>query len=207
MMLLAAASLGVLGVHLWPWQEITNLPGNGTVAFDPALCLLAYVASAWWITSGITEPTQKALSAGAMAGLLAGVVLVADVLLGIRQDSQPAFLQPTLLGVAAILWGVAGLRGSRIAGSSAMGALSGLWAAMVSSLMAGAAVVVELYIAAPVHNSTDPWRQYESLAIGNTMTQGLVHSLNMATAFLLLGPITGAAAGLIFAFFAHEQKN
>jgi len=105
MILLAAASLAVLGVQLWPWQEVTSLPGDGTVAFDPAICLLAYIGLIVWISSGIKEPTQKALSAGAMMGLLAGLVLVANVLLGVREAVQSGFLQPALLGVAVILLG------------------------------------------------------------------------------------------------------
>jgi hypothetical protein len=207
MILLAAASLVVLGAQLWPWQEAVNLPGDGTVALDPAISLLAYMGLTYWISSGIKEPTQKALSAGAMIGLLAGVVLVANVLLGVRETAQPAFLQPALLGVAVILWGVAGLRGARVAGSAGMGALSGLWGAMVSSLMACAAVLAELYLAGPAPDSPDPWKQYQGLAIGNTATQGLVHSLNLATGFLLLGPLAGAVVGLIFAFLGQNQKS
>jgi hypothetical protein len=207
MMLLAAASLGALGVRLWPWEEIANLPRSGTVAFDPALCLLAYLGLAYWITSDIKEHTRKALSAGAIVGLVAGVVLVVEVLLGMRQDSQLGLVQPALLGVAVILWGAAGLRGSRVAGSAGMGALSGLWASMVSSLMSSATIVAELYLAGPTRDSADPWKQYQGLAIGNTATQGLVHSLDAVTVFLLIGPLAGAAAGAAFAFFGQEQKS
>jgi len=46
MILLAAASLVVLGAQLWPWQEAVNLPGDGTVALDPAISLLAYMGAA-----------------------------------------------------------------------------------------------------------------------------------------------------------------
>ena len=207
MILLAAASLAILGAHLWPWQEIVNLPGNGTVAFDPAIALAAYMGLIFWISSGIKEPTQRALSAGAMVGLLSGVALVAWVVLGVREAVQPGYLQPLLLGAAVILWGVAGLRGSRVAGNAGMGALSGLWAAMVSSLMGTATILAELYLAGPGENSPDPWKQYQGLAIGNTATQGLVHSLNTATGFLLIGPLAGAVVGVIFAFFGQTQKS
>ena len=33
--LLAAFNLIVLAVRLWPWQEVMNLPGNGTTGVDP----------------------------------------------------------------------------------------------------------------------------------------------------------------------------
>jgi hypothetical protein len=207
LVLLAAANLAVLGMLLWPWQEALNLPVGGTTAIDPAVSLLAYMGLIFWISSGIQETTQKALSAGAMIGLGAGAVLVASVLLGVRVGVQPGFLQPGLLGLAVILWGIAGLRGSHAAGNAGIGALAGMWSAMVSGLMACAAILAELYLAGPTQGSTDPWKQYEGLAIGNSATQGLVHSLNSATAFLLVGPLMGAVVGLIFAFFGQSQKG
>lgn len=207
MMLLAALDLAILGIHLWPWQEIVNLPGNGTVAFDPALTLMALIGLIPWISSGVKEPTQKALSAGAMIGILAGAVLIANVILGEHDGAPQGFLRPGLLGVAAILWGVAGLRGSRAAGNAGMGALAGLWGAIVSCLMACAAVLGQFYLTASTQNAPDPWKEYQGLAIGNTAMQELVHTLNTATGFLLLGPLVGAAVGLLFAFFGQGQKG
>ena len=207
MILLAVANLVFLGWLLWPWSEAMNLPVGGTTALDPAISLVAYMGLVYWISSGIKQTTEKALSTGAMIGLIAGMILVVRVLLGVRTDPGPGYLQPGLLGVAVILWGVAGLRGSWAAGNAGMGALSGLWSAMVSGLMACTAVLAELYLAGPSPSSPDPWKQYQGLAIGNSVTQGLVHSLNTATGFLLLGPLAGAVVGLIFAFFGQNQKS
>lgn len=206
LVLLAAINLAVLGILLWPWQDALNLPVGGTTAIDPAVSLFAYMGLIYWISSGIKEPTQKALSTAALIGIGAGLLLVIRVLVGVRTAIQPGYLQPALLGIAVILWGISGLRGSREAGNAGMGALSGLWSAMVSGLMACAAILAELYLAGPAPDSPDPWKQYQGLAIGNTVTQGLVHSLNAATAFLLLGPLAGAIVGLIFAFFGQTQK-
>ena len=207
MVLLAAFDLTILAVHLWPWPEIVNLPGNGTVAFDPVLSLLAMIALIPWISIGIKEPTAKALSAGAMTGVVAGVVLIANVVLESHDGVQPVFLRPALLGLAAILWGVAGMRGARAAGSAGMGALAGLWGAVVSCLMACAAVLGQFYLTAGTQNAPDPWKEYQGLAIGNTAMQELVHTLNTATGFLLIGPLAGAVVGLIFAFFSQGQKG
>jgi hypothetical protein len=206
MIVLAAASLVFLGTQLWPWQQVLDLPGNGTVAFDPAISLVAYIGLMLWISSGIEEPTQRALSTGAKVGLIAGAALVTYVLLGPRAGARPTYVQAGLLGAAVILWGVAGLRGSRAAGNAGMGALSGLWGAMMSSLMASAAVLAELYTG-QAQDSPDPWKQYQGLAIGNTAIQGLVHSLNSATGFLLMGPLAGAAVGVTFAYFGQRQKS
>jgi len=207
LVLLAGANLAILGAILWPWQEALNLPVNGTTAIDPAISLIAYMGLLYWISSGVKESTQKALSSGTMIGLYGGLVLVVRVLLSVWTGQQPGFLQPGLLGVAVILWGIAGLQGSRAASSVGMGALSGLWSAMVSGLVVCAAILAELYLNGPTQDSPDPWKQYQGLAIGNSATQGLVHSLNTATAFLLLGPLTGAAVGAIFAFFGQNQKS
>jgi hypothetical protein len=206
MVVLAAADLAILGLLLWPWQEALNLPVGGTTAFDPAISLLAYMGLVYWISNGIRESTRSALSAGAIIGLIAGLVLVARVLLEMKTDAL-GYLQPALLGIAVILWGIAGLRGSREAGNAGMGALSGLWSAMVSGLIGCAAILSELYLNGPAQATPDPWKQYQGLAIGNPLTQGLVHALNTATAFLLLGPLVGAAAGLVFAFFGQNQKS
>jgi hypothetical protein len=78
---------------------------------------------------------------------------------------------------------------------------------MVSGLMACTAILAEFYLNPSTQDSPDPWKQYQGLAIGNSATQGLVHSLNTATAFLLLGPLTGAVVGIIFAFFGQSQKS
>jgi hypothetical protein len=82
-----------------------------------------------------------------------------------------------------------------------------MWSAMVSGLMACAAILAELYLAGPTANSPDLWKQYQGLAIGNAATQGLVHSLDSATAFLLLGPLAGAIVGFVFAFFGQSKKG
>jgi hypothetical protein len=203
----AAANLAFLAWLLWPWQEALNLPVGGTTAIDPVISLAAYIGLGYWISSGARELTQKALSTGAMLGLIAGSILVVREVLGLRAEAGPGFLEPGLLGVAVILWGLAGLRGSRTAGTAGMGALSGLWSAMVSGLMACTAVLAKFYLAGASPNSPDPWKQYQGLAIGNTATQALVHSLNTATEFLLLGPLAGATVGLLFAYFGQGQKS
>jgi hypothetical protein len=207
LLLLTVINLAVLGTILWPWQEALNLPVAGTAAIDPTVTLAAYLGLVYWISNGIEVSTQKALSSGAVMGMIAGLVLVARVLFSVRVAAQPAYLQPGLLGIVVILWGIAGLSGSRATGNAGMGALSGLWSAMVSGLMGCTAILAELYLAGSTPGTPDPWKQYQGLAIGNSTTQGLVFSLNMATGFLLLGPIVGAVIGLIFAFFGGSQKS
>ena len=207
LVLLAAVNLAVLGVLLWPWQEALNLPVGGTTAIDPAVSLLAYMGILFWIGSSNSESTRKALSSGAMLGLAAGLLLAVGVIVDVRMAAPPGYLQPALLGLAVILWGIAGLRGSQAAGNAGIGALAGMWSAMVSGLMACAAILAELYLAGPTANSPDLWKQYQGLAIGNAATQGLVHSLDSATAFLLLGPLAGAIVGFVFAFFCQSKKG
>ena len=81
LILLAVVNLAILGSRLWPWQDVLNLPGNGTTGIDPVVCLVAYTVLIFFVGGNRHEPIQKALSAGAMLGLLAGCILVAQVVL------------------------------------------------------------------------------------------------------------------------------
>jgi hypothetical protein len=214
MILLAVVNLVILGVHLWPWQQVLNLPGDGTAGFDPAVTLLAYIGLVFWIAGNPKGPVKKALSTGAMLGVLGGILLVAYTLLTTMLEARPALsdatlpnlVQTGLLTASAILWGIAGLRGLRATGSVGTGTLAGVWSAMVSCLMAATAVLVKMSLAPPLPVTQDPWKQYEALAIGPEAIQALVYSLNSTSAFLLVGPLVGAAFGFVFAFFGHFEK-
>jgi len=215
MILLAVANLVILGIHLWPWQQVLNLPLNGATGIDPAITLLAYIGLVFWIAGNPKGPVKRALSTGAMLGVLAGILLVAYTLLSTMLSTRPALsddLLPNLelmglLAVSGILWGIAGLRGLRVTGSVGIGSVAGVWSAVVSCLMAATAVLTEMSLAPPVPVTQDPWKQYEALAIGPAAIQALVYSLNTTSAFLLIGPLVGGAIGFVFAFFGHFKKS
>jgi len=210
LILLAIANLVLLGMRLWPWQDVFNLPLNGATGIDPGVALVGSIGLLFWMGNTRNNATRAGLSSGALIGLLGGVLLVAEVLL----TAQPAadanhravLLSRALLAGAALLWGIAGYRGSRISNDATLGLLSGAWSAMTSCLMACTAVLLEMFQASPAPVTTDPWKQYEGLAIGNAATQSLVNSLNMGLTFLLVGPLIGAALGLIFGLFAQSEK-
>jgi NAD/NADP transhydrogenase beta subunit len=205
LILLALADLAALGMRLWPWQEITNLPGQGTTGYDPAICLALYVILLLWIAGSRSIGARKALSVGTIFGLLAGILLAVHATLEERASQSAAntsYLMIGLLVAAAVLWGIAGLRGARVGGSAGLSLVTGIWSAMVSSLIGCAAVLAEIDLNNPHPISLNPWKQYEALAIGNQAAQDLVHSLNTATAYLLIGPLVGCTAGLLFALFA-----
>jgi len=185
LILLAMANLALLGTRLWPWQNVANLPGNGTVGADPAVCLVAYIGIIFLFASTRQELTRKALGSGTLLGLLGGV----------------------MLAVAVLLWGIAGWWAARVTGINFPGILTGAWSAMVSCLMASTAVLAEMYLASPPPVSQDPWKQYEGLAIGDPATQALVHSLNSATSFLVIGPLAGAAIGFLLASIGPSRKS
>jgi len=209
--LLAVANLVVLGMRLWPWQLVVmNLPLNGATGIDPAVCLLTYIFLLFWIAGIHQAPTQKALGIGAMLGLLAGMLLAFRVMLAAQPpspDSSSLQHLPTgLLLAAALLWGIAGARGAR-GETPTLGMLAGLWSGMTSALIAVSAVLAEMYLAGPPVESTDPWKQYEGLALGNPVMQSLIHSLNSATAFLLICPLVGGIVGLVFGSFGKADKS
>jgi hypothetical protein len=211
LILLAMVDLALLAMRLWPWQEVVNLPLNGATGIDPAVCLLAYMGLLFWIGNTRSQSTKKVLSTGALLGLLGGLLLAGRVAYnaqpGIANAPQSGNVSMGLLLAAALVWGIAGFRGARTAGDASSGMLSALWSAMTSGLFACAAVLVEMYMAAPVPETTDPWKLYEGLAIGNTATQALVQSLNMATGFLLLCPLVGGALGLVFGLAGQSGKD
>ena len=72
--------------------------------------------------------------------------------------------------------------------------------------MACATVLVEMRLAAPAPETTDPWKLYEGLSIDIAATQALVQSLNMATGFLLLCPFAAGAIGLVFGLLGQNEK-
>lgn len=204
LMLLAAVNLTALAIRMWPWQDVFNLPSNGAAAIDPAVCLAIYLFLLYWIGGSRTVPTRKALSAGTVLGLVAGGMLVAQVLVKTNpvdaSNPNPDLLPMELLAGAAGIWAISGLIGSRLAGNVGIGILTGIWSAMVSGLIGSGAVLAQLYNAAPMQSSPDPWKQYQGLAIGNPATQGLLQSLDSATWFLLVGPLLGGAAAWVLAY-------
>ena len=112
--LLALVNLALLGARLWPWQNVMNLPGNGTTGFDPAVTLVAYAGLGFWIGSVRTAVSKKSLFSAAMMGVLAGAFLVGLVLVASRQTAEetsaPDKLQIGLAVCAALVLGAAGWR-------------------------------------------------------------------------------------------------
>ena len=206
-LLLAIADLVILAMRLRPWNEIMNLPNDGTAGFDPIICLLTYLFLLSWVSSNKNEYVQKALSIGTFFGLPAGVLLVANVLLNGQGSKQIFYIQIGFLILGGVLWGMAGLRGAIVAGNINIGIVSGAWSSMVSALMACFAILTRIDLSHPLTLTQDPWKQYEGLAIGNAAIQYLVHSLVTATGFMLICPLVGGTAGLIFALCGQEEKG
>ena len=207
LVLLAVANLAILAMRLRPWPEIATLPGNGNTGYDPVICVLAYIGLLSLVGGIRAKGIQKALSEGLKMGLLAGVLLIVLVLI----DNHPgvrlyAEVQLGLLGVAIILWGIAGMRGAGHSGNATIGIVSGAWSSMTACLMACTVVLAKIDLKNPQLVTTDPWKQYQGLAIGNQSIQSLVHALNMATAFLLIGPLVGIFVGLVFAMAAQRDS-
>jgi hypothetical protein len=208
--LLALVNLAILGARLWPWQEAMNLPGNGTTAIDPAISLAAYIALGFWIGTVRKDASKKSLFSAAMLGVVAGLFLVGLVAVASRQSDSdvagPGRLQIGLLAAAALVLGIVGLRTARAGNTMAFSVVCAIWASLVSCLMACTAILGQAYLARTGAESSDPWKQYEGLAIGNPATQTLVHSLDAVSGFLLLGPIVGCLAGAVFASFGKPKQ-
>ena len=205
--LLAIANLVILAIRLRPWHDALNLPVNGTSGIDPVVILLGYVGLIFWINSIKETEYQAAMGEGTMLGLLAGAILVGEVLIASGSPGQTSAIQIGLFVAASIVAGISGLRGARITGNAGIGMVSGIWCAMVGCLIACTAVLLKIDVATPQPLTSDPWKQYEGLAIGNHATQVLVHSLITATGFILVGPLIGGVLGLLFALFGQNDKS
>lgn len=209
--LLAIADLAMLGMRLWPWQNVMSLPGNGTTGVDPAIALAAYVGLSFWIGTANDDSSRKSLFSAALLGIVAGLLLVAHVVLATRQatvgaTAGPDRIQIGLVACAALVVGIAGLRAARTGHPAGFSAVCAIWASMLASLLAVAAVLGESYFSAAPGDPGDPWKDYQGLAIGTPATQALVHSLQMISGFLLVGPIVGCAAGAILASFGKPKS-
>jgi hypothetical protein len=209
--LLALLNLTILGIRLWPWQNVMSLPGNGTTGVDPAITLLAYVGLGFWIGSARQAESRKALFSAALLGMVAGLFLVAQVVVaarGVAEDPAAGSgrMQLGLLVCGAAVLGIVGLRASKAGFTIGFSAVCAIWASMVACLMAVAAVLAETYVGPGQGQSSDPWKDYQGLAIGTPALQSLVHSLNTIAGFLLIGPILGAIVGALFAAFGKSRK-
>jgi hypothetical protein len=147
---------------------VPNLPLNGATGIDPAVILVGYIGLIFWLAATFQEPIQKALRSASLLGLMAGLLLVAEIAFKSQTENaaQAGLVTKVLLAAVAILWGISGLRGAQNTGNGGIGPLAGMWSAMVSGLIAAAAILGQALFSGPLPASQDPWRQYEGLAVG-----------------------------------------
>jgi hypothetical protein len=209
--MMTLANLAILGFRLWPWDQITGLPGNGSAGFDPAISLAGYLGVSWWIGSAREDSARKCLFSAAWVGVIAGLLLAGAIVLAGRPNapdtSQSHNLQYGLMAAAVVLWGIAASRGVRAGYQTGFAVLCAVWSAMVSCLMACAGLLAGSFYSFAPGQTSDPWKQYQGLAIGSESTQALVETLVTATGYLLLGPLVAVVTGLLFAGFTKPAKG
>lgn len=203
--------MALLGYRLWPWSQVTSLPGNGATGIDPAVGMVGYLLVSIWIGSARDDSARKCLFTSGIIGVFAGLLLSGAMILagrpGADDPSQSPFPRYALMGLTLVLWGVAGSRGKRAGYQGGFAMLCSIWCAMVTCLITfGTMVAGSFYSLAP-GQTADPWKQYQGLAIGSEATQALVHTLLIATGYLLLGPLVAAIAGLVFAGFTKAKPE
>ncbi|MDR3724368.1 MAG: hypothetical protein P4K83_07755 [Terracidiphilus sp.] len=204
LILLAAGDLALLALRLRPWPEIVNLPGQGTTGYDPAICLTTYILLLFWIGGNRDETVQKALRTGLWLAIPAGLLLLGYVYMSAQETQQAFYTQIGFLAGASIFWGIAGMKAAKISKSPNVGIAAGAWSGMISALMGAAGALARIDLNNPLPPSSDPWKQYQGLAIGTQAIQSMVHQLNMTTGFLLIAPLVGGALGLIFSLAVQE---
>lgn len=211
LILLASADLALLGTRLWPWSETTSLPGNGTAALDPAICLVAYIVLSFWIGSAREGSSRKSLFSGGVLGLISGGLVIAQTALAARNPMEEAAptdrAQVALVGLAVFLCAFAAIRSAWSGHTVGFSALCAAWSGMIASLIGSGFILAQGFLIAGPAQAPDAWRDYQGLAIGTPVIQALVHTLNSVAAYLLLGPLAAAALGAIFASFTKPAKD
>jgi hypothetical protein len=208
-LLLALADLAVLAVRLRPWSSIFDLPGNGATGLDPAVTLLGYIALAYWIGGARGAISRRQLYASAWVGVLGGLLLAAQVYLASQPADARAYskIQLGLMVFTALLWGLCGWHAVRAGCTKGFAAVSALWAALVSCLIACLAQLGASFYSLAPGQTSDAWKQYQGLAIGSDEIQALVHTLLTATGYLLIGPVVACIVGAIFGSFARPSEG
>lgn len=206
LLLLAIGDLALLALRVRPLSEILSLPGHGAAGIDPAVCLVGYLGLVFWLTGSTGSRLVTAQSAVTWLGVAAGAVLAARFWLsGVAPGPATSEIQGALLAAAGILWGMAGARATRDAGTTAVSLIAGIWSAMVSSLIACAVVLGQFYISGPPPETQDAYKQFQEIGLGDPATVVLLHALSAATGLLLVGPLSGGGLALIFGYFGRKR--
>lgn len=206
LILLALLNLGALGARLLH----AGLALGSNAVSDTAISLAFYIVLALWIGSARAESDRGWLLQAATLGASGGVALICVV--GISSLPMPEGftlhykLQVVLIGLAVAMWGIAAARITRARQKLGMAIVAAIWSAMVSSLLACSALLAETYAKMGSDQALDPWGPLQERIIGPDSTQPLVHTLNAATAFLLMGPVVGCVAGAVFGFLFRRRN-
>lgn len=206
LVLLCIADLALLAIRLRPWQKIASLPGKGNAAFDPGICLVVYLVVILWLTGRTGSRLVSAQAAATWIGLLSGGLLATRAwLAGAPTAGNSGGLQMALLFAAAAGWGVAGIVACREAGLVGASLITGMWSAMVSTMLACAAVLGEVFVTGPPPETQDSYKQFQEIGIGDRSTVVLVHSLASATALLLIAPFVAGILAMIFGWLGRKR--
>jgi hypothetical protein len=207
LLLLVAADLVLLGMRVRPWGEILSLPDKGSSAIDPAVCLCGYFGLILWFTSRSGSRLISAQSEVTFLGLLAGALIGMEIWVsGLPSGARFDATQMILLCAGGVVWGIAGVRAARAAGSVGSSLIPGVWAAMVSTLIACGVELGQFYISGPPPDTPDAYKQFQEIGMGDPATVVLIHALTAVTGLLLIGPLIGGTLALIFAFFARKRE-
>lgn len=204
LILLALGNLLALAARIWHAGAGTD---SNSIT-DPAISLGFYIVLALWIGSTRAEADRGWLLQAATLGVSGGVALICVV--GIASLPMPdGFtlhykLQVILICAAIAMWGIAAARITRSGRKLGLAVVAGIWSAMVSSLLACSALLAQTY-AKMGDGVLDPWGPLQQRIVGPDSTQPLVHTLNAATGFLLIGPVVGCAAGALSGFLFRRK--
>src|SRR5258708_14492072 len=88
--------MAIVGMRLWPWDQVMSLPGNGSTGIDPAVGLVGYLGVSMWIGSARNADARKCLLGAGWIGLVAGLFLSGALLLSSRPGADDPTQSPVL---------------------------------------------------------------------------------------------------------------
>lgn len=210
-----ALDLALIGGDLLLYQPLLAQPSALTYVLEPVIVLLVYAALIVWITRPADLLWRIALREGTIIGLIGGVLFVinhaAETFLDLPTSIGFFASAPFFLGTFA-LWGVAGYRAARQAGSVALGLVAAIWSAMYAILITITFGFGLGYLALPrlqyiLANSPEyarsGWSDLHAYTFANLFESAFSHLLTA----VVVATILGGVGSLIGARLANRTQR
>jgi hypothetical protein len=169
--------------------------------------LVMYGFLVMWATTGLEAAGQLALGKASTLGLIGGAVVSASTTLANFMDIHGTIFGPVVLATLFTLFIASGYRSAHNGGSIGSGMKAGVWSGIVCVLVKVTVsfLVVCVLVPSPQHMATSPaFRSHHGYTV---YAWFVLTTVDSAGNFLLMGPILGAAFGLLGGIAARLRRK